>query len=372
MDASVYSALASRLTSFDGETYKLHVGDTWMEPAVGCRMQDLRVDAYPGMHRYASIKGRADLIAAICARYADRTGLPTTPEEVLLGAGATGVLGSVVRTIMAPGQEVLILAPHWPLVSGIVTSFYGTPVRVPFFGDVQTPEQAVAAVAAKATDKTVALYLNTPSNPTGEVIARELLQALADWARKAGVWLLADEVYEDYVYEGEHIYTRTLAPERCFSLHSFSKAYGMAGNRCGYVIGPAEAIAQVLKASTYTFYSTPTAAQIAGLRAYGPAGDAWVANAKKSYAEVGNEAAKRLGVESPQGCTFLFLDIADTLKRRGQTLLEFLENCADQGLLVAPGPSFGPYPTHIRVCFTSEAPEVALRGIDKLCKLLGR
>lgn len=371
MTASVYSALASRLQAFTGETYKLHVGDTWMEPAVGCRMEDLHVDEYPGMHRYASIKGRPDLVTAICERYVSRTGLATSPSEVLIGAGATGALASVVRAIMAPGKEVLLLAPYWPLVSGIVTSFYGKPVPVPFFGEVATPQQAVAAVAAKANSNTVALYLNTPSNPTGKVLPRPILEALVGWARKAGVWLLADEVYEDYVYEGEHVYTRPLAPERTFSIHSFSKAYGMAGNRCGYVIGPANAIAQVQKASTYTFYSTPTAAQIAGVRALGPAGDAWVAAAKNRYAEVGREVAKRLGVAAPQGCTFVFLDIADTLKRRGQTLMAFLEGCADIGLLVAPGPSFGPYPTHIRVCFTSEPPEVTLRGVDKLRALLG-
>jgi len=372
MTASVYSALAGRLKTFRGETYKLHVGDTWMEPAVGCRMQDLRVEEHPGMHRYASIKGRPDLVEAICSRFTARTGLATTPGEVLVGAGATGALASVIRAVMAPGQEVLLLAPYWPLVSGIVTSFYGTPVPVPFFGTWQTPAEAVAAVAAKTTTKTVALYLNTPSNPTGRLIPRDVLEALAGWARETGVWLLADEVYEDYVFAGEHVYTRPLAPERTFSVHSFSKAFGMAGNRCGYIVGPKAAINQVQKASTYTFYSTPTAAQIAGVRAFGPAGDTWVARARKTYAEVGTKVAARLGVPAPQGCTFVFLDIAEALATRGQSLIEFLHSCADQGLLVAPGPSFGPYPTHIRVCFTSEPPEVTLRGIEKLAAMLGR
>ena len=152
MTASVYSALAGRLKTFRGETYKLHVGDTWMEPAVSCRMQDLTVEEHPGMHRYASIKGRPELVEAICTRFTARTGLATTPDEVLVGAGATGALASVIRAIMAPGQEVLLLAPYWPLVSGIVTSFYGTPIPVPFFGTWQTPAEAVAAGGTARAD----------------------------------------------------------------------------------------------------------------------------------------------------------------------------------------------------------------------------
>ena len=66
------------------------------------------------------------------------------------------------------------------------------------------------------------------------------LAALAEWCRRHDLWLISDEVYEDYVFDGEHVYTRPFAPERTFSAYSFSKAYGMAGNRCGYVVGPTD------------------------------------------------------------------------------------------------------------------------------------
>ncbi|HEY4574729.1 MAG TPA: aminotransferase class I/II-fold pyridoxal phosphate-dependent enzyme, partial [Thermoanaerobaculia bacterium] len=335
---SVYSGLAHRLATHQGEVFPLHVGDTWMEPPAGCRMEDLHVAEYPGMHRYASPQGMPALLDAIVERVRARTGVATERDDVLVATGATGALGAVAGAILAPGDEVLQLAPHWPLITGIVRSFGGVPVDVPFFGVADSPETAVEAVRERRTERTVALYLNTPSNPTGQIIPRPWIEALVEWARRedlwiiadevyedyvfagehtytrplapertialylntpsnpAGrviprpwiealvewarredLWIIADEVYEDYVYAGEHTYTRPLAPERTFAAHSFSKAYGMAGNRCGYVIGPAEAVAELRKIGLHSFYSTPTAAQLAALRVLGPVGDAWVA-----------------------------------------------------------------------------------------------
>jgi N-succinyldiaminopimelate aminotransferase len=225
-------------------------------------------------------------------------------------------------------------------------------------------------VEAVRSDRTVALYLNTPNNPSGQVMPRDQVEALVAWARRHGLWILSDEVYEDYVFEGEHVYTRPLAPERTFSSYSFSKAYGMAGNRCGYVIGPADALAQVRKVSTHTFYSTPTAAQIAAARALDGPGDAWVDAVRPQYAAIAREAAAMLGVDAPQGGTFLFLDVAAHLDERG--LGGFLERCADRGLLVAPGTSCGPYPTHVRLCYTCAPPDVTRRGVAVLAELTGR
>jgi N-succinyldiaminopimelate aminotransferase len=201
------------------------------------------------------------------------------------------------------------------------------------------------------------------------VLPREIVEAVVEWARDQDLWILSDEVYEDYVYDGEHTYCRPLAPERTFATHSFSKAYGMAGNRCGYIVGPAERMTELKKVSTHTFYSTPTASQLAALRALEGPGDDWIDSARERYAALGRQAAKRLGVPPPQGSTFLFLDVASRLDERG--LEGFLLDCAERGLFLAPGPSFGPYPTHARVCFTSAPPDVVTRGIDVLAEMLG-
>ncbi|UCE02849.1 MAG: pyridoxal phosphate-dependent aminotransferase [Candidatus Latescibacterota bacterium] len=350
--------------------YPLHVGDTWLEPAVGCRMQDLRVEEHPGMHRYAAPQGMPALLDAIVARSATRTRVPTERSDVLIAAGATGALGAVVGALVDPGDEILLLAPYWPLIQGIVRCFHATPVDVPFIGEVDSPTSAVEAVRRHQTSRTVAVYISTPNNPTGRTIPPDWVEALARWAASQDLWILSDEVYEDYLYEGEHVYCRTLEPQRTLSVHSFSKAFGMAGNRCGYVVGPAQIVGELCKVSTHSFYSTPTASQIAALRALDGRGDAWIQRAKPLYRQLGVRAAERLGQSPPQGSTFLFFDVAPQLGPRG--LMGFLEGCAQRGLFLAPGPSFGPYPTHVRLCFTSAPPDVVERGIETLAQILGR
>jgi len=367
---AVYSALAARLARFPGETYPLHVGDTWLEPALGCRMQDLSVEEHPGMHRYAPPRGRAVLLQALAARIEARSGVPTLPEDVLVAAGATGALGAVLGAIVEPGDDVLILAPYWPLISGIVRCFHGNPIAVPTIGAVDSAAAAVEACERACTRRTVALYLSTPNNPTGRVLPPAWVEALVGWAAERGLWIVADEVYEDYVYEGRHVYARALAPERTFSAHSFSKAFGMAGNRCGYVVGPQSKMGELSKVSTHAFYSTPTASQLAAERALDGRGDAWIADVRERYRAMGAAAAHRLDLAPPEGSTFLFLDVAAHLDERG--LPGFLERCAERGLLLAPGPSFGPYPTHVRLCFTCAPPDVVARGVDVLAGLIGR
>jgi len=369
--ASVYSSLAGKLASFEGESYPLHVGDTWMEPAEGCRMEDLKVAEHPGMHRYASVHGLPELLDAIVERERAKTGLALERENVLITAGATGGLGAVAGAILEPGDEVLILAPYWPLIEGIVRSFHGTPVAVPVLaGEAGSAEEAVEAARSRRTVRTAALYLSTPNNPSGRLLPREWVEALVEWAASEDLWILTDEVYEQIVFRGEHARALPLAPERTFLAQTFSKCYGMAGNRCGYVVGPKSVMAELRKVSTHTFYSTPTAAQIAAIRALRGPGDTWARSACEQYAETARRAAERLGLPEPEGSTFLFLDAAASLD--GEGLGGLLERCVERGLLVAPGPSFGPYPTHVRVCYTAVEPERALRGVEILAELLGR
>ncbi len=370
MSGSVFSGLAHRLASYRGETYPLHVGDTWMEPAAGCRMQDLTVEQHPGMHRYASPRGLPRLLELTAARLAQRSGVGCEPDQVLVAAGATGALGAVAGAILDEGDEVLLAAPYWPLIAGIVRSFHGRPVAVPLVGAAGSAEAAVALLEEQRSERTVAVYLSSPNNPTGRLVPASWLEAAAEWARRHDLWILADEVYEDYVYRGRHTYLRSLAPERTFSVHSFSKAYGMAGNRCGYVAGPREVMDELRKVSTHTFYSTPTASQLAAVRALEGAADDWLAEARARYRELGERAAARLGVEPPEGSTFLFLDVGRHLGERG--LAGLLEECVDHGLFLAPGPSFGPYPQHVRLCFTSVEPDRVERGVEVLARLLGR
>jgi len=369
---SVYSKI--RRSDSASSPIPLHVGDTWMEPALGCRMQDLTVESHPGLHRYSPVPGLPELRSAIAEHHAARAVVETGPSNVIVTAGATAGLAAAVGALVSPSESVLLAAPYWPLIAGSLRAFNAEPIDVALMTDCQSAEDAVARFEAARRPNTVAVYWNTPHNPTGRLLPPEWLAPLVEWARAHDLWIFADDVYEDYVYEGEHVYTRALAPERTISVHSFSKSYGMAGNRCGYLVGPNESMAAIRRIMTNINYSACTASQFAALNALGEGGQEWVARAREQYAEIGAWAAERLGVSAPAGSTFLFLDVASALSdaRPDDDLSTLLQALADQGVLVAPGPSFGPYPDHIRVCFTATEPARTRKGIDTLARMLGR
>lgn len=366
MPGAVYTPFD--LTQLTRPVIPLHVGDTWMEPVAGARMQDLREQDFPGMHRYVETRGLPALLDALVQKVRERNRMVCERSNVLVTAGATSGLSCAISALADPGEEVLILAPFWPLIRGITRSLRATPVEVPFFDRVGSPAEALAALDARLTSRTVALYFATPSNPTGRVLAPDWLEAIASWARRRDVWLLSDEVYEDYVYDGEHFSIARLAPERTITAFSFSKAYGMAGNRVGYLVGPAEIIAEAHKVSVHSAYHAPTAGQLAGLRALERGAD-WVANARALYAKAGAAVAAELGVPSPSGGCFLFVDVSQRLDARG--LQGFLEDAFAAGVVVAPGSSAGEaYGGWIRLCFTVVPPDQAVEAGRRLARLV--
>jgi N-succinyldiaminopimelate aminotransferase len=365
--AAVAALPGAVYTPFDlgahpGPLFALHVGDTWMEPMPGARMEDLREADHPGLHRYGPTGGIAPLRDALAAR------LGCGREQVLVTAGATSGLACAVSALCDPGDEVLICAPFWPLIRGIVRSQRAAPVEVPFFDRAGSIAEALALLEARRTPRSVALYFSNPSNPTGRVLPPDWVEALAAWARRRDLWILSDEVYEAFVYRGEHAPTARFAPERTLTAGSFSKTYGMAGNRVGFLAGPAPAVAEAHKVSVHSAYHAPTAAQLAALRAL-EGGAAWVKAARESYAQVGREAAALLGLPPPEGSCFLFVDASARLDARG--LGGFLADCFADGVVVAPGASAGAdYERWVRLCYTALPPAEAREGVRRLARRL--
>jgi len=143
----------------------------------------------------------------------------------------------------------------------------------------------------------------------------------------------------------------------------------MAGNRTAYLTGPAELVAEAQKIGTHTAYHAPTAGQLAAVRALAEGAD-WVAYARESYRAVGDESARRLGQRAPEGGQFHFLDLRAHLDERG--IWGFLSDCVEDGVAMAPGPSFGAaYAGWARICFTAAHPDEVLKAVDRLARRLG-
>ncbi len=324
---------------------------------------------HPDLHRYAPPEGLPELVDGLLERSRERSaGLQR--KNLLVTAGATAGITVALASLLEPGDEVLVLAPHWPLISGIVRAFHGRPVEVPFHGRVHSADEAVEACREQISERTVALYYSTPNNPTGDVLPRAWVEALVSWAREQNLWVLGDLVFEDLIYDGEPTDPCALAPERSFAFRSFSKTYGLAGYRCGHVTGPLHTMARVRNLGTQLVYGATTASQVAVRRALEDHGSAWLADARERYRATGEEVARRLGVPPPHAGIFLFLDLADRLGELSPA--RFLQQCASRGLLLAGGSSFGNYESSVRLCFTAAPPEQVLRGVDLLVELLGR
>jgi N-succinyldiaminopimelate aminotransferase len=368
MPGAIYSPFADRLADHPGPIFPLHVGDTWRDPFPGARVEDLLSREHPRLHAYSDTRGLPDLIERLCAKLAARNGLDHSPVEVLVTAGATGGLAALAGAVLSPGDEILILAPFWPLIRGIAQSFRARPVEVPFFDRVDSLESALAAVEAKLSDRSRVLYVSTPSNPTGRMIPGEWLEALAALARRHDLWLFADEVYEDFVYRGEHVSIARFAPERTASVYSFSKSYAMAGERVGYLAAPERLVEQARKLGTHLYYHAPTSGQHAAIAAL-EGGAEWLETVAAEAGEVAGKVAAALGLPAPEGGAFLFLDVGARLDARG--LDGLLEDCFACGVLVAPGRSCGrDYADWVRLSYTAMPPDDVLEAATRLGGLL--
>lgn len=374
LSAGVYSNLVEKAAARNGRTFALQVGDTWRDPPECARAESQRTADHPHLHAYAPVQGVPALLDAIQARLRSRHGERVDREAIQVMLGATAGLAVVVDALVDPGDEVIVLAPFWPLIRGIIASRGATPVQVPFFDRLGAagfdPE---AAVERAVTPRTAAIYVNSPNNPSGRVLPPDVVAALGRIARRHDLWVLSDDVYEDlaYVDPGRPVWTHPELRDRTIVTHSFSKSYALAGARVGYAHGPAEAMRAVRGVQTFITYSAPTPFQYAAARVF-EEGEEWLRETRAIYADAGRRAASALGLPPPEAGAFLFFDAAPFF-RPGEGLDGFLERCLDAGVLLTPGAAAGKdYPTFVRLCFTAVPPDDLDLAMAAVRKVIGR
>jgi N-succinyldiaminopimelate aminotransferase len=356
--ASIFARLREVLARFQGEMIPLQIGDTYLPPPAHLHDIDWAQHAPEDLYAYGNMQGWGPLVEAILAKARTRNGLALTSANIQVACGATHALFCTVQALCNPGDELVLLTPHWPLIKGMAHGFNVRPVETPF-------ERLAEAI----TPRTAAIYYASPNNPDGTMLSRAQLEAIAALAQRHDLWVFADEVYEEYGYEADHLSIAHLIPERTITVFSFAKSYAQAGLRIGYAYAPAEVAAVLRKLVNHSVYNVPVAMQRAAMNAL-TGGAAFLANARAQYVAARDRARARLKAPAavPHGGSYLWVDFRQWT---GNDCLPILEACAAKGVLLAPGSAFGDA-CHgfARLCFTGVPPAQLDEGIDRINAVL--
>ena len=217
--------------------------------------------------RYAPSSGIPDLREAIAEKLRARNRIQADAKDVIVVNGGMQGLFGAFQSIVNPGDEVLLFSPYWTPIKDLVAHCQGHSVRVPT--DEARASGFYKTLTRYSTERTKAIYYNTPQNPSGVVFTPEEAQAVADFVRERDLVVVADEAYEDLVYDGAHLSIASLEGmfERTISTFTFSKSYAMTGWRLGYVVAAEPWMTGLKKATLYSSNGVSTPTQWAGLAA---------------------------------------------------------------------------------------------------------
>lgn len=334
-----------------------------------------------GLTRYTPASGIKDLKEAICEKFKRDNNLDYTIENIVVSSGAKHSLFNSLMAILNEGEEVIVMKPFWVSYTELIKVSGGVPVLI------DTKEENEFKVTIEdlnkaLTDKTKAIILNSPSNPTGSIYTKEELQEIADWVVQNDLYVISDEIYEKLVYEGEHVSIASLGEEikeRTVVVNGMSKAYAMTGWRIGYVAANKD-IAKIMSNMQSHTTSNPCSisqyASVEGLR-----GD------QLAIAEMRGEFIKRrdymvekinsidkVSCLKPKGAFYIMVNIEKVL---GTTIngykiedsVSFAKYLLDEAkVAVIPGAGFG-VDNYVRLSYATSMENI-VEGLDRLEKAL--
>lgn len=325
-----------------------------------------------GKTKYTSNWGIMELRQAVSDYMKKQTGCEYDPaSEVLISVGGSEAIDGAVRAIVGHGDEVLIIQPSFVCYEPIVKLAGGVPVIIPTKAENQfrlTAEELKSHI----TDRTKLLVLPYPGNPTGAIMEREDLEAIAEVLRDTDIAVISDEIYSELTYTGKkHVSIASLdgMQERTVVINGFSKTYSMTGWRLGFACGPAPILSQMTKIHQFAIMSAPTTSQYAAIEA--------LKNGRPDIEAMVEEYDMRrrlivdgfnaLGLEcfEPKGAFYAFPSIKST----GLSSEEFCERLLySKKVAIVPGNAFGESGEgHVRAsyCYSVDHIKEALRRIGE-------
>jgi len=315
-----------------------------------------------GQTMYTSNLGMPELRQELSRYLKSNYALEYDPDsQLLITVGSSEALDLTMRALLNPGDEVIMSDPCYVAYTPCVILAGGTPVMVPTSAE-NNFEINAADIEARVTNRTKAILIGYPANPTGAVMSREKLAEIAEIAKSHQLLVVSDEIYAKLVYDGKHTCFPTLPgmTDSTVLVGGFSKAYAMTGWRIGYAAGPKEIIATITKIHQYTMMSAPTMGQVAAIEAL-KSGEESVTEMVEDYNRrrlVIVKGLSDIGLScfEPKGAFYAF----PSIKCTGMTSEEFAERLlTEEKVAVVPGSAFGEYGEgHVRCCYATSLADI--------------
>lgn len=355
--------------------YPLHQGKTWLFPSAdSLSISENKFGIYSYQH--ASVLGMKPLLERIIRTEHKKNNF-ISEDQIMVTNGATHAIFQALCSILDAKDEVLVLSPHWMFINGIIRNAKGIPVEVPLFQELAENEKfdIVKQMKSFLSNKTKAIYFNSPNNPSGYTFSKEQLQLLASFARQNKLWIIADNAYENYDFYNENfidIFSLDEAENITFSIYSFSKTYSIPGYRIGYMLFPLALHHRVVKSNLYSVYSVSTVSQLVACNMLDMDPNILIekkVKVQKSLEYFLDNIA--IPCKPARGGLYVFLN----LNTISINYFKFLSLCLDNGVSLVPGEVFGAnYNNYVRVCYSAISFEelkkaiVILNNLYSFCK----
>lgn len=337
-----------------------------------------------GKTKYTPASGILELKETICKKFKKDNNLDYKPTQITISTGAKQCLANAFMAILNPGDEVLIPIPYWVSYPELVKLADGVPVFVETKKE-NNYKYTVEDLEKAVTDKTKAILINSPNNPTGTIYHEDELLKIADFAKKHNLLIVSDEIYEKLIYDGEkHVSIASLnedAFNRTLVINGVSKTYAMTGWRLGYIAASEEITKIMTSIQSHMTSNVNTITQYATIEALnGP-----VEDLKNMVAEFENRRnfmidklseINGISIIKPSGAFYIMVDISDCFNTvfKGQKIensLDFAKVLLDEEkVAVIPGAGFG-LDNYIRLSYATSM-KVIETGIDRISTFLSK
>jgi aspartate aminotransferase len=305
---------------------------------------------------YTPSNGLYELRTSLAQKLTLENNIPTTPENVTVVPGLTTGLLLVYLALFDPGDEVIVFDPYYPPYPHLANM---VGAHVVYVSTLPTFQPDLPSLEASITNRTKAVIINSPNNPTGAIYAESTLRRIAEIAEQHNLLVISDEIYEHFTYEAPHFSIGSVYPNT-ITMNGFSKEFAMTGWRLGYVTGPQEIIDAINELQQYVVMSSSSIAQHAGLAAIENRPDILARYKRKRDFLINELTEMGYKVKGADGAFYIFVKAPSDL-----TDIEFAEMASDHNLIIVPGRAFSKLHGFIRISYGTSYDELE-KGVEIL------